>query len=53
MELIFQTDGETMKGPDWLLVQSIILVQPFRFSNSSIEEDLVETVHLVIFNNGI
>lgn len=47
MELILQTDGQTMKGTNGPAVLGIIVVELLGIGQRSIEEDLVQAVYLV------
>jgi hypothetical protein len=46
MELILQTDWQTMEGSDGLLVFRIVIVELLGVRNRSVEEYLVKTVNL-------
>ena len=52
MELILQTDRQTMQHTNRLLVLLKILVRLLGFGNSLIEEDLVQTIDQLMSNRG-
>jgi hypothetical protein len=46
MELIFQTDWETMKRPDRFLVLCVIIVEILGVCNCGVKENLMKTINL-------